>query len=268
MGYYQKSGYIDILKPKISFDEIIRELPENYTKDELKRMVQGKNLMKVVAEAVPLSEFERKVLGHLTSICAEINHRLTIWRELDYIGNELERGVITVMRGPGKRYAAGEYVGYKMKGGLIRINGRARSIGPILGGIIWVNEVDEVVYPNKGKIYVGDQVDLQSFYYQERYGRGEILDKLLREADDYDWSLVEDVSIGKTEKDEKLEYFKKIIEDSGINLDGSILEFDAGAVSIGHFYPDLVAMDSDQKNVKHLLQAKKYATFPSEPMAL
>jgi len=81
LGYYQKSGYIDILKPKISFDEIIRELPENYTKDELKRMVQGKNLMKVVAEAVPLSEFERKVLGHLTLICAKINHRLTICGE-------------------------------------------------------------------------------------------------------------------------------------------------------------------------------------------
>ena len=250
----KNSGYIEILKPKASFDEIIRELPENYTKDELKIMVQGKDLMKVVAEAVPLSEFERKVLGHLTSICAEINHRLTIWRELDYVGNELERGVITVMRGLGKRYAAGEYVGYKMKGGLIRINGRARSIGPTLGGAIWANEVDKVVYPNKGEIYLGDRPDLQSFYYQEKYGRGKILDKLLEEMDSYDWSSVKDIPIDKAKKDEKLKYFKEIIKESGIDLDGSILEFDAGAVSIGHFYRDLIAIDSDPKNVKILRQ--------------
>lgn len=250
----KNSGYRDILKPKITFDEILRELPKDYRKDELRKMVQDKDLMKVIAEATPQSEFDRKVLGTLTSICAEINHKLTIWRKLDYVGNKLEGGVITIMRAPGKRYATGEYTGYKMIGGLIRVNGRTRSIGPVLGGTIWVNEVDKLVNPMRADIYFKNRPELQSFYHQEKYGRGKMLDKLLQEADNYDWSSVKDISTNKTEKEEHLRSFKEVIENSGIKLEGSILEFDAGRVSIGHLYRDVVAMDSDPKNVKHLRQ--------------
>lgn len=251
----RNSSYIDVLKPKIAFNKILRELPkEHYTKGELRKVVQGKDLMKVIAEAIPLSDFGRKVLGHLTSICAETNHKLTIWRELDYVGNELEAGVITIMRAPGKRHTAGEYLGYKMKGGLIRVNGKARSIGPTLGGIIWANEVDKMLYPNKAEIYLGNQAQLQSFYYQEKYGRGEILDELLQKMDNYDWSLVKDIPADEIKKEGKLKYFKDVIEHSGMKLDGSILEFDAGPVSIGHLYKDLIAIDSDPRNVKNLRQ--------------
>jgi len=79
-----------------------------------------------------------------------------------------------------------------------------------------------------------------------------MLDKLLQAADDYDWSSVKDISMSETEKEEQLRYFKKVIENSSIKLEGSILEFDAGTVSIGHLYRDVIAIERAQKNVKYL----------------
>lgn len=252
----QTGGYKDVLKPKITFSEILAALPENYTKGKLKEIVAYKNLMKVIAEAMPSSDLEKRILGHLTSICAETNRELTLRRALDYIGHELEEGVITVMRAPGKAYSAGEHVGYKMRGGMIKVVARARSIGPALGGTIWADHADRI-HPGEANLYLGNEVDnrhvnLQSYFYQQRCGRKD-LDALLQEADDYDWSGVEDIIIDESEK---LRSFQKIVEHSRIALDGKILEFDCGPVSIGESpkYTDVIAMDSDPRNIKALRQ--------------
>ena len=45
---------------------------------------------------------------------------------------------------------------------------------------------------------------------------------------------------------------RQIIRHAGLQLDGSILEFDTGARPIGAGYPDYVAVDNDPKNVQSL----------------
>lgn len=99
-----------------------------------------------------------------------------------------------------------------------------------------------------------------------------ILDDLLKKMDNYDWSSIEDLPKSRVKTCQDLNYFRgaakrsgvisegpilkfdvrNIIEHSGIKLDGSILEFDAGATSIASFYPDVIAIDNNPRNVKHL----------------
>jgi len=79
---------------------------------------------------------------------------------------------------------------------------------------------------------------------------------LLDEMDHYDWSSVEDLVISADQREKKLSYFEEVIGLSGIKLSGSVLEFDAGAISIaglaGTRVEDFVAMDNGPEYVKAL----------------
>ena len=184
--------YADVLKPKISFEEILRRIDsESYTKEELRSLVAGKNYMPVIMRAEPTDEAEAKVLGHLTSIYAEEKGEVTLYRELDYAGHELERGVLTLCCPPGETWAAGTHLGHRMKGGVIytqgdvkahaghamtggviRIDGRVVTVGPTLGGRVEAQRVlrPDLMEHNQGKVLIGEGMtpDFQSFYFAKR----------------------------------------------------------------------------------------------------
>lgn len=192
--------YPDVLKPKISFGEVLHQARVNGTgKEGLRRVVSGKDLLRVIMEAKPSTEEEKKTLGRLTSIYAETHGRLLLYRRLDYIGCELEGGVITVACPPGHCCAAGRYLGYGMRdgviyvqgdalegvgeamvGGVIRVEGRAQSLGYAQGGRI---EVRELLSPPEGApggavVCCGDKRSLyfQPFYHLKKLGQDADID--------------------------------------------------------------------------------------------
>ena len=202
--------HMDVLKPKITFEEILQSIdPHSYTKEELRRIVQGKNLIKLVAEAVAVTDAEKKVLGHLTSICAEENGGLTIYRKLDYIGYELElkKGSINVMFQPGQLCAAGNFLGHKMRdgiiyvsgnvgknlghlmeGGVISVDGSAISLGLVLGGSIDVRQVISSAsdLPYKSDVYVGPartNVNFHAFCFAKHFDSSASLDDVWAERE-------------------------------------------------------------------------------------
>lgn len=108
---------------------------------------------------------------------------------------------------------------------------------------------------------------------QEKYRNGNIVNNLLLEMDEYHWSSVSEIptnrvsnyphltfldggrSFGFMSEGQSLRFDpRQVIRHSAINLNGSILEFDTGATSIGVAYPDFVAIDNNPVNVKHLRQ--------------
>ena len=107
---------------------------------------------------------------------------------------------------------------------------------------------------------------------KETYQKERIIEVLLMEMERYDWSSVSDVPLNGIENSVDFRFIggtagpfgmkqaghalrfdaRQILMHSGINLDGSILEFDAGSTSMGSVYPHLVAIDNDPSNVKYL----------------
>lgn len=108
---------------------------------------------------------------------------------------------------------------------------------------------------------------------QEKHRNGSIVNELLLEMDDYEWSSISEIPTNRANNVSHLKFLdggrsfgmmpegqslrfdaRQIIKHSAINLNGSILEFDTGPTSIGVAYPDFVAIDNNPRNVKHLRQ--------------
>jgi len=79
-----------------------------------------------------------------------------------------------------------------------------------------------------------------------------VFDKLLAEMDAYEWDRVEDVVISQWGKRWKLNYFKEILHDAGINLSGSVLDLASGAISLAYLYRNTIAIDKDPRCIKEL----------------
>jgi len=139
-------------------EDIIAQI-ENVSKAEIKRVAPGdcSGIKEIILKSTPDDLYEKMVIGYLTSLCAEYMYPETFHLPLDgldYIGFELERGIIeveiagnilgTCMKG-GKIVAkkAGEEAGSSMSGGEI-IADEITSIGNTIGGKISVNKVDNI----------------------------------------------------------------------------------------------------------------------------
>ena len=76
--------------------------------------------------------------------------------------------------------------------------------------------------------------------------------KLLAEMDAYDWASVDDIAINEDERRKRVRHFSELINESGMELDGSILDLASGATSLASSYPDVVAVDNDPQKIKLL----------------
>ena len=187
--------YAEALKPKITLDEILEQIdPQRYTKQQLRRLTKGRDIFRLIMRAQPRNERERQILGLLTSLYAESQGGVTLYRPLDYIGRELEmkHGMLTVVRLPGQPFAAGKFagegmrdgaiiiegdadegVGHSMQGGIIQVEGTAASIGPTLGGTVLARAVFKPIDPsaNTGVVCIGDfnSPEFQLVYQQRRF---------------------------------------------------------------------------------------------------
>ena len=78
------------------------------------------------------------------------------------------------------------------------------------------------------------------------------LSKLLAQMDAYGWGLVEDTPVNEAERRERLGYFNKLIDASGVEMNGSLLDLASGTTSLAYLYPDTVAIDNDPRKIKML----------------
>jgi len=82
--------------------------------------------------------------------------------------------------------------------------------------------------------------------------KGIPLEKLLAQMDAYDWQSVEDITVNEDERRKRQMYFDELIDASGIELNGSLLDLASGVISLAYLYPDTVAVDSDPQKIKRL----------------
>ena len=78
------------------------------------------------------------------------------------------------------------------------------------------------------------------------------LSKLLARMDTYGWGSVEDMPVNEDERRERLRYFNKLIDASGVEMNGSLLDLASGTTSLAYLYPDTVAIDNDPRKIKML----------------
>jgi len=78
------------------------------------------------------------------------------------------------------------------------------------------------------------------------------LSKLLAQMDAYGWGSVEDTPVNEDERRERLRYFNKLIDASGVEMNGSLLDLASGTTSLAYLYPDTVAIDNDPRKIKRL----------------
>lgn len=78
------------------------------------------------------------------------------------------------------------------------------------------------------------------------------LSKLLAQMDAYGWGSVEDMPVNEDERRERLRYFNKLIDASGVEMNGSLLDIASGTTSLAYLYPDTVAIDNDPRKIKML----------------
>lgn len=78
------------------------------------------------------------------------------------------------------------------------------------------------------------------------------LSKLLAQMDAYGWGSVEDTPVNEDERRERLRYFNKLIDASGVEMNGSLLDLASGTTSLAYLYPDTVAIDNDPRKIKML----------------
>lgn len=87
---------------------------------------------------------------------------------------------------------------------------------------------------------------------RKKPGKGIALQKLLAQADAYNWDSVEDTPINEGERRKRLRYLHEVIHASGIELNGSILDVASGVTSLAYLYPDVVVVDNDPRKIKIL----------------
>ncbi len=140
------------------FEEIITKI-ENVSKSEVKKVApaNSREIHEIIKGADPRSPYEKMVLGYLTSLCAEYMYPGAFQIEendLDYVGFELERGIIEVGTAGNKLGScmksgkivvkkAGEGTGSGMAGGEI-VADEIKSIGNTIGGKISANKVHNI----------------------------------------------------------------------------------------------------------------------------
>jgi len=78
------------------------------------------------------------------------------------------------------------------------------------------------------------------------------LSKLLAQMDAYGWGSVEEMPVNEAERRERLRYFNKLIDASGVEMNGSLLDLASGTTSLAYLYPDTVAIDNDPRKIKML----------------
>ena len=78
------------------------------------------------------------------------------------------------------------------------------------------------------------------------------LSKLLAQMDAYGWGSVEDTPVNEAERRERLGYFNRLIDASGVEMNGSLLDLASGTTSLAYLYPDTVAIDNDPRKIKML----------------
>lgn len=76
--------------------------------------------------------------------------------------------------------------------------------------------------------------------------------ELLVQMDAYDWASVEDIAVSEDERGKRTRQFGELISESGIELDGSILDLASGVTSLASSYPETVAVDNDPQKIKLL----------------
>jgi hypothetical protein len=129
---------------------IIKQIA-NVSKAEIKRATPNdcEEIRNLIMESIANDLYEKMILGYLTSICAECMYPepFHIHRNyLDYIGFELERGIIEVE-------IAGNLLGACMKGGMIRAQKAGDETGSSMnGGEIIADEIKSIGNTIKGKI--------------------------------------------------------------------------------------------------------------------
>lgn len=130
--------------------DIIKQIA-NVSKEEIKRAAPDDcgELKNLIFESIANDPYEKMVLGYLTSICAECMYPepFSIPRnDMDYIGFELERGIIEVE-------IAGNLLGTVMKGGMIKARKAGDETGASMnGGEIIADEIKSIGNTIKGKI--------------------------------------------------------------------------------------------------------------------
>lgn len=159
-------------------EEIIAKI-ENVSKSEVKRVAPSncRDIHTIIRESVPRTPYHNMVLGYLTSLCAEYMYPGTFHletKELDYVGFELERGIIEVdiagnnlgscMRS-GKIIVkkAGNETGSSMIGGEI-IADEIKSIGNTLGGKIHAKKVHKISKDQGAEIFIKGQKFKRSLF--------------------------------------------------------------------------------------------------------
>lgn len=81
---------------------------------------------------------------------------------------------------------------------------------------------------------------------------GVAVPRLLAQMDAYDWNAVEDIEVDEEERRAGARRLRQLIDDAGIDLDGSVLDVACGANSLAYSHPDTVAVDNDPRKIKHL----------------
>ncbi|MBU3966990.1 MAG: hypothetical protein KKG76_06425 [Euryarchaeota archaeon] len=149
-------------------EELIAKI-ENVSKSEVKKAApsDARDIHQIIMESVPRGPHDKMVLGYLTSLCAERMYPGTFELDvngLDYIGFELEKGIIAVevagdnlgscMR-HGKIIAkkVGDETGSSMVGGEIDAD-EINSIGNTLGGKINVKKVHTISKDQGAEIFI------------------------------------------------------------------------------------------------------------------
>ena len=87
---------------------------------------------------------------------------------------------------------------------------------------------------------------------EEKFDEKVPLSKLLAQMDAYGWGSVEDMPVNEDERRERLRYFNKLIDASGVEMNGSLLDLASGTTSLAYLYPDTVAIDNDPRKIKML----------------
>ncbi len=87
---------------------------------------------------------------------------------------------------------------------------------------------------------------------REDSGRGIPVPELLSQMDAYDWASVEDIAVSEDERGKRTRQFSELINESGIELNGSILDLASGVTSLASSYPETVAVDNDPQKIKLL----------------
>ena len=149
-------------------EELIAKI-ENVSKSEVKKVAPAdtRDIHVIIRESVTRGPYDKMVLGYLTSLCAEHMYPGTFEldvNDLDYVGFELEKGIIEVevagdKLGSGMRAGkiiakkAGDETGSSMVGGEIDAE-EIKSIGNTLGGKINAKKVHRISKEQGAQIFI------------------------------------------------------------------------------------------------------------------